>query len=197
MDAGPARQPILDALVELVGATGYAQLTVDDVVEAAGVTREAFDACFPDLEAAMLAALDGGANRALDRVRRAAATAAREVPGGRPDEHVERVFEPALRAVLECAAAAPAMTRLCLVEVTTIGTRGLARRDAVLERFVQLLEMMLPDLPGRPSQLASEMVVGGIHELVQRRARLDDTAGLPTLAPALAAIWLPMLTGSR
>ncbi|MET0973950.1 MAG: hypothetical protein ABWY95_11070, partial [Thermoleophilaceae bacterium] len=65
------------------------------------------------------------------------------------------------------------------------------------ERFVQLLETALPDLPGRPSQLASEMVVGGIHELLQRRARTRDTDGLPDLAPALAAIWLPMLTSTR
>lgn len=148
-------------------------------------------------EAVLLETLDAAIDHAITRVRAAAVTAGRGLPLAPADERIERIFEPALRELLECAAAAPEVTRLCVVDVATIGERGLARRDAALERFVQLLENALPELPGRPSQLASEMVVGGIHELLQRRARTDDTSGLPDLAPALAAIWLPMLTSTR
>jgi AcrR family transcriptional regulator len=198
MNGGPAREPILGALVELVAAEGYLSVTTDCVLERAGVSQVEFDALFPDLESAMLEALDAAADRAIRRVRHVAAQAARDLPiRAGAEQRIDLVFEPALRALLECAAGAPDVTRVCVVEVATIGARGLARRDAALERFVQLLESTLPDLPNRPSQLASEMVVGGIHELLQRRARLADTDRLPELAPELAAIWLPVLTGAR
>jgi AcrR family transcriptional regulator len=197
MNGGAARDPILDALVELVAAEGYSHVTVDRVLARAGTTWTDFEAHFSDLDAAMLDALDAAADRAIRRVRHAAAEAVRDAPMRSAADRIELVFEPALRALLECAAAAPGMTRLCVVEVATIGERGLARRDAALERFVRLLETTLPDRPDRPSQLASEMVVGGIHELLQRRARLGQTDGLPELAPALAAFWLPVLSSVR
>lgn len=197
MNGGAARDPILDALVEVVAAEGYAHVTIDRVLARAGVSRAEFDDLFPDLDAAMLEALDVVADRALRHVRHVAAEALRGAPAASAEQRICLAFEPALRALLACAAATPNVTRLCVVDVATIGTRGLVRRDAALERFVQLLETTLPDLPNRPSQLASEMVVGGIHELLQRRARTGETAGLGELAPALAAIWLPVLTGAR
>lgn len=197
MNEGAARESILGALVELVAAEGYLNVTTEHVLVRAGATQAQFDALFPDLESAMLEVLDVAAERSIRRVRQVAAQASREVPVRSAEQQIELVFEPALRALLECAAKAPDTTRLCVVEVATVGARGLARRDAVLERFVQLLETTLPDVPDRPSQLASEMVVGGIHELIQRRARVAETDRLPDLAPALAAIWLPMLTGAR
>lgn len=197
MNGGAARDSILDALVELVAAEGYPNVTVDRVLARARVTWAEFGAIYADLDAAMLDALDVVADRALRRVRRVAAQTLRGVSVTSAEQRMCLVFEPALRALLECAEATPNVTRLCVVDVATIGARGLVRRDAALERFVQLLESALPDLPNRPSQLASEMVVGGIHELLQRRARTAETDGLQELAPALAAIWLPVLTGAR
>lgn len=197
MDGPLARERILSAMVELVAAHGFADLTVERVAAHAGTSEAEFEREFPDLEACLLAILDDTARHAARLVQRAAAQAARELPAADAPRRLEVVFEPSLSALLECAAAQPELTRVCVVEVATIGSRGLAKRDAVLERFVQLLEQALPDLPERPSQLASEMVVGGIFELLQRRARIGDTAGLPRLAHALAAIWLPVLRGSH
>jgi AcrR family transcriptional regulator len=197
MDEDPARERILDAMVDVVAVHGYADVTVERVITHAGVSEEEFERSFADLETCLLAVLDRTASHAIRIVQRAAARAVREVPVTDAQEQVELVFEPSLHALLSCAAKQPELTRVCVVEVATIGSRGLAKRDAALERFVQLLEQALPDLPERPSQLASEMVVGGIHELLQRRARIGDLAELPQLSPALAAIWLPVLRGTR
>ena len=197
MDGPLARERILSAMVELVAAHGFADLTIERVAAHAGASEAEFEREFPDLEACLLAILDDTARHAARLVQRAAAQAAREQPAADAAHRLELVFEPSLSALLECAAAQPELTRVCVVEVVTIGSRGLAKRDAVLERFVQLLEQALPELPERPSQLASEMVVGGVFELLQRRARIGDTAELPQLAHALAAIWLPVLRGSH
>lgn len=197
MDDPLVRERILSAMVELVAAHGFADLTIERLAGHAGVSEAQFDACFPDLEACLLAVFDDTARHAARLVQQVAAAAARDVPAADPVERVERMFEPSLAALLGCAAEQPDLTRVCVVEVATIGSRGLAKRDAVLERFVQLLEQALPDLPERPSQLAAEMVVGGVHELLQRRARIGDTAELPALSPALAAIWLPVLRGAH
>jgi AcrR family transcriptional regulator len=197
MDEALPRERILSALVELVAEHGYADVTVERVARHADVSEAEFERCFPDLETCLLELLDQTANHTVRRVQRAAAEVLRGLPSNATGNQVERVFEPSLRALLECAAERPALTQVCVVEVATIGARGLARRDAALERFVQLLDQALPDLPERPSQLASEMVVGGIHELLQRRARIGDLAELPQLSPALAAVWLPVLHATR
>jgi AcrR family transcriptional regulator len=197
MDGGVARERILNALVELVARDGYSGVTAERVAERAGVSPADFSRTFDDLDACLLAVVDMAAQGAIRAVQQAAAEAARTTPMRDPDERLEHIFEPSLRALLACVAAKPDRARVCLVEVATIGARGLAKRDAALERFVQLLEDALPEQPERPSQLVSEMVVGGIHELLQRRARIRDTAGLPELAPALTAVWLPVLRGAR
>jgi AcrR family transcriptional regulator len=195
MDGPLARERILSAMVELAAAHGFADLTVERVAGHAGVSEAEFEREFADLEACLLAVLDDTAQDAARLVQRAAAEAARGLQTDDPAPRLELVFEPSLAALLRCAASRPELTRVCVVDVATIGTRGLAKRDSVLERFVQLLEQALPDLPERPSQLASEMVVGGVHELLQRRARIGDLAELPSLSHALAAVWLPVLRG--
>jgi AcrR family transcriptional regulator len=196
MDGGSARQRILGAAIELIAEDGYVDASAESVAARAGVSRDEFERCFPDLEACVLAIVDDATEEAIGVVREAATNALEHAPAHDVSRRIEQVFEPSLQALLECAARQPALTRVCVIEVATIGSRGLARRDAALERFVQLLEKAIPDLPERPSQLASEMVVGGIHELLQRRARIGDTAELPQLAPALAAVWLPLLRGA-
>jgi AcrR family transcriptional regulator len=197
VNGGTARERILGALVELLAEDGFDALTTERVIARAEASRAQFEAAFGDLESVLLAALDDTAEHAIRRMRRVAAHTLRGSATADAGERIELAFEPTLRELLECAAATPALTRACVVEVATIGERGLARRDAALERFVQLLDGSLPDLPDRPSQLASEMVVGGIHELLQRRALAGDIAGLPELAPALTAVWLPVLRGAR
>lgn len=185
------RERILAAMVDLAVTEGYAAVNVDRLTARAGATPEDFERCFDDLESCLLAAFDAGAEEAIRRVT----AAALQADGPDPARRIEAVFERGLRALLECVSTAPDLSRICLVEVAAVGSRGLARRDATLERFAKLIEIHTTTLFARPPPLASEFVVGGVHEIVQRRVRTGDTGGLTELAPALAQVWLPILRG--
>ncbi|HEX2070691.1 MAG TPA: hypothetical protein VHF90_03465 [Thermoleophilaceae bacterium] len=113
-----------------------------------------------------------------------------------PEDDFARRFEAALLAVLEAAAAEPDLTRLCLVEAPGLGALAVERKEAGLQRFVDLLDRELAtDQGGPPTPLVAEMVVGGIYEVVQRAARAGDFAGMPSLAGQLRQLWLPALRG--
>lgn len=113
-----------------------------------------------------------------------------------PDADIGESFETALRVVLEAAAADPDLTRLCLLEAPGLGTKALERKDAGLQRFVDLLDRELARRRGgQAPPLVSEMVVGGIYEVVQRAVRAGDTAALPNLADQLRQLWQPALRG--
>ncbi len=134
----------------------------------------------------------------LDRVESAyesvaskAAESVRDAPRG-TDIGVH--FETALRVVLEMAAADPDLTRLCLVEAPGLGAKAVEAKERGLQRFVELLDRELATARGGAAPpLVAEMVVGGIHEVVQRAARAGDIASLPDLAEQLGALWLPAL----
>lgn len=112
-----------------------------------------------------------------------------------PDAGIEVRFEIALRSVLDAAAAKPDLARLCLVEAPGLGAPAVERKEAGLQRFVELLdrELAASSSEGAAPPLVSEMVVGGIYEVMQRHARADGPATLPGLADQLRDLWLPVL----
>jgi hypothetical protein len=111
-----------------------------------------------------------------------------------PEADIGSCFEAGLRAVLEAAAAHPDLTRLCLVEAPGLGANALARKDAGLQRLVDLLDGELARRQGgQAPPLVAEMVVGGIYEVVQRTVRAGDISGLPELTGQLRQLWLPAL----
>lgn len=185
---------VLRGMVEVIAHGGYRDATVDRVLEHARVGWDTFVELFGDLDGCFLAAADGGMAWAAAEAERAVA----EVPA---DAGVEAAFEPALRAVLECAAASPPLTTLCLVEAPALGMKALEQRDAGLQRFVDLIVRRLGSDSGAagraaPPSLAAEMVVGGIYEVLQRKVRAGETAELPQLADELRQLWLPALRGT-
>lgn len=126
----------------------------------------------------------------------AAERAAETFRASGPDADIGESFEAALRAVLGAAAADPDLTRLCLLEAPGLGAKALERKDAGLQRFVDLLDGELARRQGgQAPPLVSEMVVGGIYEVGQRAVRAGDTAALPELADRLRQLWLPALRG--
>lgn len=189
-----ARGRVLKAMVTVIAHGGYRDATVDRVLEQAHVGWEEFVRLFGDLDGCFLATLDGG-------LAWAASQATEAVDGVPAEAGIETVFEPALLAVLDCAAANPALTTLCLVEAPALGTRGLDAREAGLRRFVDLLVTRLgagatAGERAAPPSLAAEMVVGGIYEVMQRKARAGELAELPGLANELRQLWLPALQGA-
>ena len=113
-----------------------------------------------------------------------------------PGADVGTRFEAALTAVLESAAEQPDLTRLCLVEAPGLGANAVARKEAGLQRFVELVDRELARTSdGKAPPLVSEMVIGGIYEVMQRTARAHKVAEMPELAGQLRSLWLPALRG--
>lgn len=139
------------------------------------------------LDSRLLDEVDGAFAEAAERAASAARAAG---PGADPSER----FEAGLLAVLELAAARPDATRLCLVEAPGLGRRAVERKEAGLQRFVDLLDADLAHAnDGKAPPLVAEMVVGGIYEVLQRAARAGDVASMPDLAGQLSRLWLPAL----
>lgn len=105
-------------------------------------------------------------------------------------------FGAALSAVLEAAAEQPDLTRLCLVEAPGLGADAVARKEVGLQRFVELVDGELARTgDGKAPPLVSEMVIGGVYEVMQRTARAGRIAEMPELSSQLRALWLPALRG--
>lgn len=142
-----------------------------------------------DLDSRLLTELDAAFACAAERASEAFCAAD-------PETDVGVCFEAALHAVLDAAAADPDLTRLCLLEAPGLGAKALDRKDAGLQKFVDLLDDELARRQGvQAPPLVSEMVVGGIYEVVQRTVRAGDIAALPGLAGQLRQLWLPALRG--
>lgn len=142
-----------------------------------------------NLDSQLLEKLDAAFSGAAQRAHDAMAAAG-------PEADIGSCFEAGLRAVLEAAAAQPDLTRLCLVEAPGLGAKALARKDAGLQLFVDLLDGELARRQGGTAPpLVAEMVVGGIYEVVQRAVRAGDVTDLPELAGQMRQLWLPALRG--
>jgi hypothetical protein len=140
-----------------------------------------------NLDSRLLEKLDSGFKCAAER-----ATEAFQAQD--PGADIGVGFEAALRSVLDAAASQPDLTRLCLIEAPGLGAKALEQKDVGMQRFVNLLDGELARRQGgQAPPLVSEMIVGGIYEVVQRVVRAGDVASLPDLAGQLRQLWLPAL----
>lgn len=71
-DKTSTRDALLDAVEKLLGELGYRKLTVDDVAQAAGLSRRTFYLHFTGKEEATLAVLDRDIDRLVEGLRRLA-----------------------------------------------------------------------------------------------------------------------------
>lgn len=149
-------------------------------------TAKAADAAL-NLDSDLLRKCDEGFACASSRAEEA-------ISAADPGADVAARFEAALDAVLAAAAEQPDLTRLCLVEAPGLGVGAVARKEAGLQRFVELLDRELAQVNrGEVPSLVSEMIVGGIYEVMQRTARTCGTAAMPELAEQLRDLWAPAL----
>lgn len=139
------------------------------------------------LDSRLLEKVDGAFECAAERTAEALGATT-------PGADVGERFEAGLLALLEAAAGQPDLTRLCLIEAPGLGAKALERKDVGLQRFVEMLDRELAtERGGEAPPLVSEMIVGGIYEVVQRVARAGDIATLPDLAGQLCQLWRPAL----
>lgn len=184
------RERMLDAVADVVSFQGYAAMSVEEIVSAAGVSRRTFYDHFSGKEEAFLQAFDQVAGELLRRVN-----AAYEGSDGFGEAVVA-----CLREFLEFAADEPRFADMCIVEVLAAGPAAIERRNAVLSQLIELLERAARSVPGglHPRPLRARTVIGGIYEVVYSRVLQGQAGELPALLPDLAySVMLPYLGHER
>jgi AcrR family transcriptional regulator len=183
------RERILAAVAEAVMDMGYVATAVEDIIACAGVSRRTFYAIFKNKEEAFLAAYDDGVERLFAAVEAAYETG---------DGWTERAGS-GLQAFLESLALFPELAHLCIVDVLAAGQTALARRDAAMSRFVEMVDDGRADSPGdmMVPPMAAQTIVGGIHEVIYARILRGETASLPSLLPELTYSMLLPFVGQE
>ena len=180
------------ATIAAVAESGYAAVTVADIVRRARVSRAAFYAHFADKEDCFLAATREGGQLMADRV----VDATRALPAGTADETVLRT---GFRAFLDFLAHEPAFARVFYVDMQTAGPRAVERFDAACRRFGDMTatwherardrHRRWPAVP----RVAYLGLAGATAELVRSWVRSGDTNALPKLEDPLVSLHLAVL----
>ena len=176
------RTRLLEAVGRAVAERGYAGATIDDVVRRAGVSKKTFYEHFADKEDCFLAAYEAASEELLARVREAHAG---------DGDWLERT-RAGIVAYLRWLAADPALARVYLVEVAAAGPRALELREALRDRYAELIRER------RPSDLPFEIlhaVVAAVDDVVVRHIREHGAERLPELEPILMRLQVALLAG--
>jgi AcrR family transcriptional regulator len=184
----PERERVLEAMVRIAAAKSYDATTVADVVEMAGVSREAFEEMFQGKADCFLEAYDRVVDVLIAYVSNTyAATAGQPWP--------ERVAA-GLRALVGLLSAEADIVRMAMVEVTAAGEKARERYRAALARFTPLLEEGRR-YSGRDEDLPSDtaaFAVGGATSMIFDEVRAGRGAELKAILPALVfAVLMPYL----
>ena len=186
------RERLLRAVIAAVAETGFADLTVADIVRGARVSKAAFYAHFAGKEDCFLAATREGGQLMIDQV----AAAARQLPAGASHEAALRA---AIGAFLEFVAREPAFARAFYVDMPAAGPRAVRRIEAAQHNFARLdrawherARRDHPDWPAVPDQ-AYYALAGATAELVRAQVRQGKIHAMPDLEDTLVAFHLAVL----
>lgn len=184
------RERMLLAVAEAVAEQGYATTTVADIISRARLSRRTFYEHFTDKHECFLAAYDTVVEQMLAGVGRAYEQAG--------DDWTHRVHD-GLEAFVNYLVAEPAFARMCIVEVVAAGPEARARRDDAMRVFMDFLE------PGRAlaprgvevPEVAPEIVVGGIYEIIYARLLRDEPKELVAMLPQMLYCALVPFVGHK
>jgi AcrR family transcriptional regulator len=171
------RERILAAVGDVVSVAGYRDMSVEDVIVTAGISRRTFYEHFKNKQDAFLAAYDAVLVQLLALVQDAIAR--EETFSGR--------MRAGLSAFLDFLAREPGFARMCIVEALAAGPDAIARRNGAMAAFATLISDNARELgtPVEPQPLTAETIVGGIYEVVYTRIVRGDIRQLPELLPDL------------
>lgn len=182
------RERVLEAMIRMAAAKGYEATTVVDVVEFAGVSREAFDEMFESKEACFLEAYE-----AVFDVLVAHVTAAFEAAA---EESWPEQIASGLGALVDLMATEADIARMAMVEVTAAGDDARERYRAMLTRFTPFLEKgrtysgQGEELPADTARFA----VGGATSMIFDEVRAGRGPELKRILPDLVfAVLMPYL----
>jgi AcrR family transcriptional regulator len=173
------RERLLAAMLRATAELGYREVSVQDVLDRAGVSRPTFYEHFENKEDCFLAAFDAAGSRLRKRLESAAAE---ESESWR--ERLRLALEELLRFVVEEPDAAMSL----IVDARAACPAALLRRDELLDHFAACLDTHVRDeaSPGAaPSPIAAAGIVGGIEALLYSRLNKGETDDLESLLPSL------------
>jgi AcrR family transcriptional regulator len=184
------RERLLDAAAAAMSEQGYAELTVRDLIDRAGVSRRTFYQLFDDRIDCIFAAHE----RAFERLSKVLVDACRAEIAW-PD----RVAS-AIMGALEFAVESPGEAQLIVVTCHTASEPKLASRgNAAHEKLADLLRAgrRQAEVAHTPPELTEQAVVGAAMAVVGARLLGGDVATLPSLAPELTQIVLTPYLGDE
>ncbi|MDX6602961.1 MAG: hypothetical protein QOF13_2163 [Solirubrobacterales bacterium] len=173
------RERLLAAMLRATAQLGYREVSVQEVLERAGVSRPTFYEHFENKEDCFLAAFDNAAARLRKRLE----TAAEDGEGWR--ERLRLSLEELLRFVAEEPDAAMSL----IVDARAACPEALSRRDELLDHFASCLDTQVraesPAGEAAPSAIAAAGIVGGIEALLYSRLNRGEADDLSSLLPSL------------
>jgi AcrR family transcriptional regulator len=186
------RERLLRAVIAAVARTGFADLTVADIVRGARVSRAAFYIHFTDKEDCFLAATREGGRLMIDQVT----DAARRLP---PGTSAEEALRASIAAFLEFLAAEPAFARTFYIDMPAAGPRAVQRLETAQHAFARMTRAWHdrarrghPSWPAVPYE-AYLALAGATAELVRAEVRRGRIGNLPGLEDTLVALHLAIL----
>ncbi|HEV3380573.1 MAG TPA: helix-turn-helix domain-containing protein [Trebonia sp.] len=186
------RDRLLRAVIAAVAESGYAPVTVADIVRRARVSRAAFYEHFAGKDDCLLAATGEGGQMLIGRVLTAARRAGE-------DAAPEDVLRAGCRAFLSFLAEEPAFSRVIYVYMPAIGATAVARVQAASDHFAEInrkwherARQRHPEWPAVPGE-AYLALAGATEELVKALVRADRTKELPDLEDTLVSLHLAVL----
>ena len=188
------RERLLRAVVAAVAGSGYADVTVADIVRRARVSRAAFYTHFAGKEDCFLAAARQGGRLLDSRV----VGATRAAGPGTSDESVLRL---ACRAFLAFVTAEPEFAKVFYVDMPAAGPRAVDQLARAQHRYADLNQAWHdqarrrhPDWPAVPDD-AYLGLAGATAELVKARVRAGQTSAVPELEDTVVALHLAVMAG--
>jgi AcrR family transcriptional regulator len=171
------RDRILAAVADVTSVAGYGDMSVEDVIVTAGVSRRTFYEHFKNKHDAFIAAYDTVVTGLLEGVRLAYQS----------EETFPERLRAGLGAFLDFVAREPAFARMCIVEALAAGPDAVKRRNAAMAAFAKLIDENARELGTalHPPSLTGETIVGGIYEVVYARIVAGEIRTLPNLLPDL------------
>jgi AcrR family transcriptional regulator len=170
------RERLIAAVAEACAEHGYAETSVAELAQRAGVSTATFYKLFAGKRECALEAHRELLERLLEEVDRAceAGDSARKMSVG-------------VRTVLVLFAADPPTARLLTVEVLALGPAGAARNDAAIEAFAARRRAG-DGREGESTPEAEWVTVAGIAMLIGKRVMAGEAAALPELEDELVAM---------
>lgn len=173
------RERLLAAMLRATAELTYREVSVQDVLERAGVSRPTFYEHFENKEECFLAAFDSAAKRLRERLDSAAAGAE---DGSSWRDRLRLGLDELIRFVVEEPDAAMSL----IVDGRAACPTALERRDEFLDHYAGCIDTQVRDESSDPpSAIAAAGIVGGIEALLYSRLNRGETDDLPSLLPSL------------